>query len=187
MELVPSGVLFERCQVHIDDVICLGKTEDEALDHLRAVFQKFRDANHKLKPSKCSLFQDECTFLGHTVSRQGMTCERSKVEAVASWPVPTCVSEARSFLGTTSYYRKYIPGFTDIASPLTNLTKKKQKFVWTEKCQSAFERLKEALVSAPVLAYLSREGKFVLDTDASATAVGAVLSQIQGGEEKVIA
>ena len=116
-----------------------------------------------------------------------MTCERSKVEAVASWPVPTCVSEARSFLGTTSYYRKYIPGFADIASPLTNLTKKKQKFVWTEKCQSAFERLKEALVSAPVLAYLSREGKFVLDTDASATAVGAVLSQIQGGEEKVIA
>ena len=70
---------------------------------------------------------------------------------------------------------------------MTNLTKKNQKFVWTDKCQSAFERLKEALVSAPVLAYLSREGKFVLDTDASATAFGAVLSQIQGGEEKVIA
>ena len=72
--------------------------------------------------------------------------------------MPTCVSEVRSFLGATSYYRKYIPGFADIASPLTNLTKKNQKFVWTEKCQSAFERLKEALVSAPVQAYPTIEG-----------------------------
>ena len=111
----------------------------------------------------------------------------SKVEAVASWPVGTCVSEVRSFLGTASYHWKYIQGFADIASPLTNLTKKNQKFVWTEKCQHAFERLKEALVTAPVLAYPTREGKFVLDTDASATAIGAVLSQIQDGEEKVIA
>ena len=187
MELVLSGVLFERCLVYIDDVICFGKTEEEALYNLRVVLQKFRDANLKLKPSKCSLFQDECTFLGHTVAREGTTCEKSKVEAVASWPVPTCVSEVRSFLGTASYYRKYIQGFADIASPLTNLTKKNQKFVWTEKCQNAFERLKEALVSAPVLAYPTREGKFVLDTDASATAIGAVLSQIQDGEEKVIA
>ena len=156
--------------------------------NLRVVLQKFRDANLKLmKPSKCSLFQDECTFLGHTVAREGTTCEKSKVEAVASWPVPTCVSEVRSFLGTASYYRKYIQGFADIASPLTNLTKKNQKFVWTEKCQNAFERLKEALVSAQVLAYPIRESKFILDTDTSATAIGAVLSQIQDGEEKVIA
>ena len=187
MELVLSGVLFERCLVYIDDVICFGKTEEEALYNLRVVLQKFRDANLKLKPSRCSLFQDECTFLGHTVVCEGTTCEKSKVEAVASWPVPTCVSEVRSFLGTASYYRKYIQGFADIASPLTNLTKKNQKFVWTEKCQSAFERLKEALVSAPILAYPTKEGRFVLDTDASATAIGAVLSQIQDGEEKVIA
>ena len=83
MELVLSGVLFERCLVYIDDVICFGKTEEEALYNLRVVLQKFRDANLKLKPSKCSLFQDECTFLGHTVARDGTTCEKSKVEAVA--------------------------------------------------------------------------------------------------------
>ena len=104
---------------------------------------------------------------------------------MASWPVPACVSEVRSFLGTASYYRKYIQGFADIASPLTNLTKKNQKLVWTEKCQS--ERLKEALVCAPVFAYPTREGKFVLDADVSATAIGAVPSQIQDGEENVIA
>ena len=108
MELVLNGVLFERCLVYIDDVICFGKTEEEALYNLRVVLQKFRDANLKLKPSKCSLFQDECTFLGHTVAREETTCEKSKVEAVASWPVSTCVSEVRSFLGTASYYRKYI-------------------------------------------------------------------------------
>ena len=71
MELVLSGVLFERCLVYIDDVICFGKTEEEALYNLRVVLQKFRDANLKLKPSKCSWFQDECTFLGHTVALRG--------------------------------------------------------------------------------------------------------------------
>ena len=101
--------------------------------------------------------------------------------------MPTCVSEFRSFVGDYVILQEVSPDFADIASPLTNLTKKNQKFVWTDKCQSAFERLKEALVSAPVLAYRTREGKFVLDTDASSTAIGAVLSQIQGGEEKVIA
>ena len=101
--------------------------------------------------------------------------------------MPTCVSEFRSFVGDYVILQEVSPDFADIASPLTNLTKKNQKFVWTDKCQSAFERLKEALVSATVLAYRTREGKFVLDTDASSTAIGAVLSQIQGGEEKVIA
>ena len=152
MELALSGVLFEWCLVYIDDSICFKKMEEEALYNLRVVLLKFRDANLKLKSSKCLLFQDECTFLRLTVVREGTTCEKSMVEAVASWPVPTCVSEVRSFLGTASYYRKYIQGFADIASPLTNLTRKNQKFVWTEKCPSAFERLKEALVSAPVLA-----------------------------------
>ena len=98
MELVLSGVLFERCLVYIDDVICFRKTEEEALYNLRVVLQKFRGANLKLKPSKCSLFQDQCTFLGHTVACEGTTCEKLKAEAVASWPVPTCVSEVRSFL-----------------------------------------------------------------------------------------
>ena len=187
MELVLSGLLFERCLVYIDDVVVLGKSEEEALENLRIVLLKFREANLKLKPSKCSLFQEECTYLGHTINADGTTCERKKVEAVQSWPEPRNVTEVRSFLGTCSYYRKYIPNFADIASPLTNLTKKDLKFFWSPACQKAFEELKHALVTAPILSYPIPEGQFILDTDASGVAIGAVLSQMQNGEEKVIA
>ena len=187
MELILNGLLFERCLVYIDDIIVIGKTEEEALDNLTAVLQRFEDANLKLKPSKCKLFQEECSFLGHRVRRDGTTCEAEKVKAVEDWPTPKNVSEIRSFLGTCSYYRKYIPHFADIASPLTDLTRKGRKFIWGKDCQNAFEKLKQTLTSAPILAYPTRDDKFVLDTDASGTAIGAVLSQIQNGEEKVIA
>merc|ERR1712098_718689 len=98
-----SGLLFERCLVYIDDVVVLGKTEEDALDNLKAVLIKFREANLKLKPSKCHLFQEKCTFLGHTISCDGTTCEKQKVEAIQNWPEPRNVSEVRSFLGTCSY------------------------------------------------------------------------------------
>ena len=186
MELVLKGLLFERCLVYIDDVVVLGRSEEEALDNLRAVLIKFKEANLKLNPKKCFLFQEKCTFLGHTVSADGTTCEKGKVEAVQSWPEPNSVKEVRSFLGTCSYYRKYIPQFADIAAPLTNLTRKSAKFVWTLACQEAFDKLKETLTSAPILSYPAKEGLFILDTDASNTAIGAVLSQMQEGEERVL-
>jgi hypothetical protein len=106
---------------------------------------------------------------------------------VVHWPAPANVSEVRPFLGTTSHYRKYIKGYAQTAGSLTKLTKKSTKFVWSDECQGAFERLKAALVSAPILACPVREGMFILDTDASANSIGSVLSQIQDGEEKVIA
>ena len=186
MELVLGGLLFERCLVYIDDVVVIGKTEEEALENLRVVLLKFKEANLKLKPSKCFLFQEECTFLGHTVNADGTTCERKKVEAVQNWPEPRNVKEVRSFLGTCSYYRKYIPHFADVAAPLTNLTRKSEKFIWSPKCQEAFENLKMLLTTAPILAYPNNEGPFILDTDASGIAIGGVLSQIQEGEERVL-
>ena len=186
MELVLSGLIFERCLVYIDDVVVLGRTEEEALENLKAVLVKFREANLKLKPSKCALFQEECTYLGHTIRADGTTCETKKVEAVQAWPEPRNVTEVRSFLGTCSYYRKYIPNFAEIAAPLTNLTRKSQKFCWSPDCQQAFDTLKKSLTTAPVLSYPNETDKFILDTDASGTAIGAVLSQIQDGEEKVL-
>ena len=186
MELVLDGLLFERCLVYIDDIVVLGKTEEEALENLRMVLIKFKEANLKLKPSKCYLFQEQCTFLGHTVNADGTTCEQQKVDAVQTWPEPTTVKEVRSFLGTCSYYRKYIPHFAEVAAPLTNLTRKTQKFVWSPACQEAFDTLKKLLTTAPILSYPRNEGLFILDTDASGTAIGAVLSQIQDGEEKVL-
>lgn len=91
-------------------------------------------------------------------------------------------------MGLVGYYRKFIKKYSEIASPLTELTKKSRKFLWTEKCTLAFEKLKQLLVESPILAYpVSEGGTFILDTDACGNGIGSVLSQIQNGEEKVIA
>ncbi len=116
-----------------------------------------------------------------------MATDPEKIEAVKSWPVPQNVSQVRSFLGTCSYYRKFIRGYANIAKPLHVLTEKNRLFTWSTEAQEAFEILKAALVSSPILAYPNPEGQFILDTDASNHGIGAVLSQIQDEEERVIA
>ena len=103
------------------------------------------------------------------------------------WPPPSDLKELRSFVGFCSYYRRFIDGFAELASPLTNLTKKSVRFRWSEDCETAFEELKLRLVSAPVLGMPNDNDKFVLDTDASDVAIGAVLSQMQDGKKRVIA
>ena len=110
-----------------------------------------------------------------------------KIETVREWPVPTTQTELRSFLGTASYYRRFVQNFGTIARPLHKLTEKNRPFLWTTECQVAFETLRKKLVEAPVLAYPSSEEDFILDTDASATGIGAVLSQMQDGVERPIA
>ena len=148
------------------------------------MFQRFKDANLKLKAAKCNLFQREVFFLGQV---EGIRCDRGKVESVRDWPEPSNVTEVRSFLGLASYYRKFIKNFSEKTSPVTKHTKKGQPFVWDKRCQAAFDQLKQDLTTAPVLAYPRRDGTFSLDTDASGYSVGAVLSQVQDGEEKVVA
>ena len=186
MELVLKGLTFDRCLVYLDDVIVFGRSFDETLENLRAVFVRMRQANLRLKPSKCVLFRKSVSFLGHTVSDKGIGCDPEKIEAVRSWATPSNATEVRSFLGFASYYRRFIPKFATIASPLHALTGS-GKFVWDEACTSAFETLKDKLVSAPILAYPQEEGLFILDTDASNFGIGAVLSQVQAGEEKPVA
>ena len=120
------------------------------------------------------------------VSEDGIATDPKKVEAVVEWQTQKDVHDVRSFLGLTSYYRRYIKGYANIARPLHKLTEKDADFTWNEACQGAFEELKGSLVSAPILAYPREEGKFILDTDASGFGIGAVLSQVQDGQEKVI-
>ena len=173
--------------IYVDDVVVMGKSEENALENPRQVFQRFKDANLKLKAAKCNLFQKEVAFLGHVVSEEGIKYDPGKVESVRGWPEPTNVTEVRSFLGLGSYYRKFLEGFSENACPLTKLTKKGQSFVWDPECREAFGQLKRDLIIALVLAYPQREGTFIIDTDASGFSVGAVLSQVQDGEEKVTA
>jgi transposase InsO family protein len=186
MEHVLQGMQWEQLQVYLDDIIVFGKTFLIALFNLTQVFIRFRKAQLKMKVKKCSLFQKEVPFLGHIVSREGIKCDPAKIDVVQSWPHPINMTEVRSFLGFATYYRRFIPHFSTVASPLTGLTRKDVEFDWTEECEYAFRRLKESLMTAPVLAYPRQHGQFILDTDASNTGIGAVLSQVQQEEEKVI-
>ena len=187
MEDVLRGLQWQECLIYMDDIISPSSTFEEGLNRLESIFIRLRGANLKLKPSKCVLFQTKVNFLGHVVSSDGIATDPSKTEAVDNWPIPRTPKQVRSFIGLCSYYRRFIKGFADIARPLHKLCEKGTKFIWTPECQQSFETLKSALSETPILAYPKPGEQFILDTDASDKAVGAVLSQVQDGKERVIA
>ena len=174
MEVVLNGLAREGCMVYLDDVLVIGRTLQEHNDNLIKVFQRLRSAGLTLKPKFAQL---EVCYLGHVVSAEGVRTDPAKPQAVLEFPVPTNVKQLRSFVGLTSYYRRFIPQFVKIAGPLHALTKKNSEFTWTAVCQGAFEKLRNLLTSAPVLAYPDFGVPFILETDASGNGLGAVLAQ----------
>ena len=187
MEIALAGLQWTSCLIYLDDVIVFGKTFQEHLRRLELVLGRILSSGLKLKPSKCHLFQEEVAFLGHIVGADGVKPDPDNLVRVANWPRPMNVTEVRSFVGLATYYRRFVKSFADVAAPLTDLTKKGKKFVWSKECEVAFDDLKKVLGSPQVMAYPKPEGQFILDTDASQVAVGAVLSQAQDGDERVIA
>ena len=174
------------CVVYLDDIIVYGKDPEDLLLTLGGVFEKLRKAGLKLKPSKCNFFKEEIEFLGHVVSKEGIATNPSKVQAIQDWPIPKTVHDIKSFTGFVGYYRKFIPNFCKIARPLNDLldakvnskwANKKQFIEWGSKQQEAFDTLKEALMSTPLLGYPNYEKPFILHTDASLEGLGAVLYQ----------
>lgn len=187
MELVFRGLQWDILLVYLDDIIVLSSNFDEHIERLEEVFKRLSEAGLKMKPSKCQLFKSEVLFLGHVVSQDGICPNPKTIESVMSWKEPCSVKEIQSFLGLCSYYRQYIANFSHIAAPMTKLTRKNVKFIWDASCQNAFELLKEKLCTSPILAYPKPGLKYLLDTDASDLGIGAVLSQVQDGKERVIA
>ena len=187
MEKVLHGLLSTKCLVYLDDVIIFGKSFDEMLENLNLVFLRLKEANLKINPKKCVFFRKNVKYLGHVISEEGIKTDPEKIVAVKDWPVPHTKKQLRSFLGFCSYYRKFVKGFSSLAKPLYTLTENQVKFVWGIECQNAFEKLKLMLSSSPILSFPKGEGEFILDTDASNIGIGAVLSQRQFGNERVIA
>ena len=187
MEIVLSGLTYELVLVYLDDIIVYGRNFEEHLERLRIVLNRIRDANLKISPAKCSLFQRKITFLGHVVSAEGIQTDPAKVQAVEKYPVPTTLRQVRAFMGLVGFYRKFIFNFGVIADPIYRLLNKSVKFHWTKECQQAFETLKSELVKAPILGFPTEKDEFTLCTDASLYGIGAVLSQTQSNGEKVIA
>ncbi|GFU28986.1 retrovirus-related Pol polyprotein from transposon 17.6 [Trichonephila clavipes] len=182
METVLGGLSYEACLVYLDDIIIVGCSFEEHLKNIRRVLQKL-----KLSPSKCHLFWREVTYLGHIISSEGVRTDPNKISAVKDWNCPTDVHQLQSFLGLCTYYWKFVKNFSTIARPLHKLIEAKQKFIWTVDCNNAFNKLKDAPTSAPILAYPEIGKQFILDTDASHESIGTVLSQEIDGQERVIA
>ena len=187
MEVALSGLQWTHCLVYLDDVIIYGRDFREHLARLRLVLDRIRQAKLKLKPRKCFFFQVEVKFLGHVLSKNGILPNPDNVKKLLDWPVPKNVTEVRGILGLGSYYRRFVKDFSARMLPLIELTKKGKAFIWSEDCQAAFEDLKSALTGPDIMGFPSDQGHFILDTDASDFAIGAVLSQIQDGAERVIA
>ena len=179
--------LSETMQVYLDDLIIYSKTVEEHVQRLEKVFIRMRESNLKFKPSKCKFLQSTAKFLGHIISESGCSPDPEKTKCVREYPRPKNVKHVRSFLGLVAFYRKFIKGFADIARPLTDLTKKDKPFIWEEQQETAFNTLKNALITAPVLAYPDFSKPFSITTDASGYAIAGVLSQThEDGEHPVI-
>ena len=187
MDLVLSGIQWSSCLVYIDDIVVVGKTVQNHLDNLQLVLDRIKRAGLRLKPSKCHLFQKEILYLGHRITRDGVATDPGKIDAVRKWAVPRTVQEVQTFLGLVGYYRKFVNNFAATAKPLYRLTERGREFNWTTECEAAFLELKSRLVSAPILAFPDFTKMFILDTDASQSGVGAVLSQLHDGQERVVA
>lgn len=187
MTNVLSGLLGIKALVYLDDIICFGETVEEHNDKLRDIFDRLRKYNLKLQPDKCEFLKTELTYLGHIVTGDGVQPDPKKVEAVVRFPEPRTPTEVKSFLGLAGYYRRFIPNFSSIAKPLTDLLKKGVEFSWGNKEKEAFEALKFLLVNPPLLQYPDFTRQMVLTTDASGNAIGSILSQGKIGEDLPIA
>jgi hypothetical protein len=163
--------------VFIDDILVYSKNEEEHARHLHVVLQRLREHHLYAKLSKCDFWLKEIKFLGHTISQASIAVDLDKVQEVMNWKPPTTVRQIRGFLGLAGYYRRFIPDFSRIAKPITELLKKEAKFVWGQKCEDAFHALRQHLTTAPVLAQPDSSKPFDVYCDASGTGLGCVLMQ----------
>ena len=187
MNSVLTGLQGIRCFVYLDDVVVYGNSLEDHNNKLIDVLKRLRQHSLKLHPDKCEFLRKEVQYLGHVITENGIKPDERKTLAVENFPIPKNLKEIKSFLGLAGYYRKFIKKFSDIVSPITKLLKKDQDFKWGEEQQNAFDSLKTSLTTAPVLQYPDFRKKFILTTDASGTALGAILSQGELGQDRPIA
>ena len=193
MEMVIGDQQFVTLLFYLDDICIFANSADQMLDRIELVFSRLKQYQLKIKPKKSFFFQTEVSFLGHVLSAKGISPNPEKVDKVRDWPIPKTSKEVHSFIGLASYYHRFIPNFTKWSKPLNALImppahqakvrrgemKKSEltEFVWSKECQEGFDALKQALTTAPVLAYPDYTQPFILETDASLKGLGAVLSQ----------
>ena len=173
-----SGLNYKILFSYIDDIIVFSETIPEHIERLRLTFDRIENENLRLKASKCKFLQLETEFLGFTVSSEGVKPNPVKLQVIKDYPIPKSARDVKSFLGLVSYFRRSVKDFSKIANPLYSLTKADTKFTWDDKCQGAFETLRNKLLDSPTLKFPDFENEFSLHSDASVCGLGFFLTQM---------
>jgi len=177
-------------RAYLDDIVIFSRSWEEHLIHLQRVLHSLKAAQLTINISKCQFGRSEVHYLGHVIGEGAVKPDPQKLDAVKNYPQPDSKKDVRAFLGLAGYYRRFVPHFATIAEPLTELTRAKYppKVKWSAKCEEAFCKLKELLVTPPILRVAEPSKPYILQTDASEKGLGAVLSQTtQDGKEHPIA
>jgi hypothetical protein len=154
MDYILVGLKGRDCLAYLDDLICYSATMDEHVHKLRRIFERLEQADFKIQPDKCVFAIDSIKYLGHIVTKDGVKPDPKKVRAICEYPIQKkTVKDIRSLIGVASYYRRYVQNFTELAKPLTGLTRKYVPFEWAGKQEAAFDRLKNILSAEPLLIY----------------------------------
>ena len=176
-----DGILGDLpfCVVYIDDILIFSPSQKEHLQHIQEVLRRLQDNGLILHPGKCLFGQSKIEFLGHTISPDGVTPLPAKVEAIRHFPKPTTIKALQEFIGMVTYYHRFLPDIAKTLVPLHNALKgKPKKLVWSPETETAFKLTKDALADATMLTYPAPGAQLQLVTDASDTAIGAVLEQL---------
>lgn len=175
---------------YLDDIVCVSDSFESHVSLLMRVLERLQQANLTINFEKSQFFRESLKYLGYVVDSQGLRTDPEKVEAISNYPTPTSKKEVKRFLGTASWYRRFVPNFSSIAGPLNKLTSNKRgasPFSWTEEANSSFNKLKQSLISCPVLSCPNYQLPFEVHTDASNYGIGAMLCQNIDGKEHAIA
>ncbi|UYV60240.1 hypothetical protein LAZ67_1000522 [Cordylochernes scorpioides] len=186
MDKILKGLKWTMALCYLDDIVVYSKSFNEHLHRLEIILQCLDKAELRLNPKKCLFGTKRIRVFGHLVDSKGIYPDPEKIEAIAKFLTPKSITDVRSFIGLCSYYRRFIENFAEKAAPLHEVLKKYNKFMWNSDQQDAFDSLKKALMSEPVLAYFEEQLPTELHTDASGYGIGAVLVQINDGKERPV-
>lgn len=177
-----SGLQWQAF-MYVDDIIVFGRNVKHHNSNLRQLFERLRKFNLKLNPSKCNFLRPEVTYLGHLITKDGIKTDPSKYNVIKNYPIPTNSEDVKRFVAFCNYYRKFIENFVNISKPLNQLSKKNCDFVWSDLEKIAFDTLKYKLMNPPILQFPNFNKSFIITTDASNFALGAILSQGEIGTD----